>query len=255
MKGLYKILSCLIIVMALISSKTTAQFEGQIQMNLYSETDNGATETSPVNLFVTADRIMLKGESDIRMNDMMNAEGLLIRHDQKDFVLMMGDNKALQITKAEIESLVQTFSGWSQGGGSSASDDEVNYDYEYTDRTRTINGFNCAELQITSEDEPGKVLSVWLTPDIKINWGILKEPWKNLPKEMEQGVNNLGRDILFSGDNFPMLVEVSGTGDDQVLMEVSNVNESSIAKAMVEIPSGIQLVSMKEFMFNMMMQQ
>ncbi|MFN1834530.1 DUF4412 domain-containing protein [Balneola sp. MJW-20] len=254
MKVIIRTLACALFLTGLMSINAAAQFEGQIQMALYGDDENGNPETSYANLFVTKDRIMLKGEESMKMNDMMDAEGILVRHDMRDFVLMMGNNKALQITKAEIESLIQTFSGWSQGSRENTpSEDDM--DYKYTNRTRTINGYECTEMVVTSKEEPGKSLSIWLTPDIQINWGILKEPWKNLPKDIENGVNNIGRDVVFSGKNFPMLIEENGGSESKVIMEVSNVNESSIAKAMVEIPAGMKLVSMKEFMFDMMMQQ
>jgi len=38
-------------------------------------------------------------------------------------------------------------------------------------------------------------------------------------------------------------------------MEVSSVNESSVAKAMVELASGVSLMSFKDYVFRMMMQQ
>lgn len=238
------------------SSQIFAQFQGKIEMAAYNYEDN-ETEVNQIVMFVTADRIMIKGEEDVvNIADNINAEGLLIRNDKKDFVLLTGDNKAIQVTKAEVEGLIEMFSSWGAASGSNNVDEEHTApDYRFTDRTRTILGLEAAEMVVDSEDNPGDYLSVWLTPNIDINWGMLAEPWKNIPKSMEKDINGMSQDLLFQGKNFPLLIESHEDGETKTVFEVTDMQESSVAKAMVEIPSGITLIGAKEFMFNMMMQQ
>jgi hypothetical protein len=95
-------------------------------------------------------------------------------------------------------------------------------------------------------------MSVWLTPNIDINWGMLAEPWKNLPIEADMAVNRISMDAVFSGKNFPMLIEVTDKKGTVSVMEVNNINKSSIAKAMVQIPAGVNLIGVTELMFKMM---
>ncbi|HET8865172.1 MAG TPA: hypothetical protein VFM80_05695 [Gracilimonas sp.] len=247
------ILSTLIISITAFSTAAYAQFEGQISMNVYSE-DNGQTEVSELNLYATADRIMIKGEEDFDLMDQMSTDGVLIRNDRKDFVIMTGENQALQVTKIEIEGLVDMMASWGGESGKKSSP-KSNNEYSFSDRTQTILGFEAAEMIIKNEDEPNKHLSIWLTPGIDINWGMLAEKWNNMPEDIDAEINGMTQEIIFKGRNFPMQIEAVEGDKRTMLMEVTNVNKSSVAKAMVEVPSGVTLMSFKDFVFQMMMQQ
>ncbi|MTI89693.1 MAG: DUF4412 domain-containing protein [Balneolaceae bacterium] len=247
-------LSVLILLVSTFFSGAYAQFEGQIEMKTYSH-DKGKTEPSTVNMYVTNNRILIRGEENFDFHNSMSAEGLLIRNDMKDFVVMVGEKKALQVTKAEIEELVGMFSSWGDNSHSSNGNRHKKPNYAYTSRTRTIMGYECTEMILNSEDGNSH-LSVWLTPNIDINWGILAQPWKNLPKDFDEGINIMSQDVVFKGKNFPLLIEaVDEDGGRETVMEVVSLNESSIAKAMVQIPSNVSLVSAKEYIFDLMMNQ
>lgn len=228
-----------------ISTNVYAQFEGQVTMKLYSE-NNGVPQTSEMNLYATANRIILKGDQAVSFSEDFDASGLLIRNDKKDFVVLMGENKGLQFTKEELE-------GFFQMAGMMGDDNpEVNSDtdFRYTNRTRTINGYECSELLIDNDEDKNSV-SIWLTSGIDINWGMLAEPWKNVPESMRNSSSRLTQE--FKSKNFPMLIEVNEKGETETVFEVTNVNKSSVAKAMVEIPSGVNLIGLQELIFSMMM--
>jgi hypothetical protein len=239
----------------LFSTAAFAQFEGQITMKVYDhDNDNGEIETTEFNLYATPTRILIKGEENYEIMDNMKTNGFLIRNDKKDFVVMTGENKALQVTKAEIEGMVEMLASWSEPNAET-EENTIKTNYKFSDRTRTINGFETAELIITDEENPNRHLSVWLTPDIDINWGMLAEKWNNVPEGFDEEINGMSQELIFKGKNFPILIE-SVEGDDRLtVMEATNVNRSSIAKAMVEIPRGTVLMSFKDFMFQMMMQE
>ena len=230
-----------------ISSNAFAQFEGQVTMKLYSE-ENGVPQTSEMNLYATGNRIILKGDQSVSFSDDFDASGLLIRNDKKDFVVLMGENKGLQFTKEELEGFFQM--AGMIGDDSESMEVNSDTDFRYTNRTRTISGYECTELLIEN-DEDNNSVSVWLTSGIDINWGMLAEPWKNIPESMKQSSSRLTQE--FKSKNFPMLVEVNEKGKTKTVFEVSNVNKSSIAKAMVEIPSGVNLIGLQELIFSMMM--
>lgn len=245
--------SAFLLLLTLSSTTAFAQFEGQISINLYSNED-GETDVSTMNLFATSDRIMVKGEENVDLMENMSTDGFLIRNDMKDFVIMTGEDQALQVTKEEIEGLVEMFSGWGDDS-SSEEDHTIKTDYRFSDRTQKILGYDTAELIITDSENPDQHLSVWLTPDIDINWGMLAEKWNNMPDEVDKELNGMGQEIFFKGKNFPLLIEgVEGEVRTKV-MEVTNVNKSSVAKAMVEIPPNVKLMSFKDYVFNMMMEQ
>lgn len=225
-----------------------AQFEGHITMNLYSQ-EKGATEISEVNMYVTSDRIFMKGEDEINFGNSFNSGGMLIRNDKKDFLILMEGNDALQVKKSEVEGLFKMFGSWSgSSNNSSSSKDEL--DYEYTGKVKQIKGYETHELLITDSKNDVKV-SVWLTPNIDINWGMLAEPWNNIPMDADKAAR-ISRDAIFTGKNFPMLVEVDGKKGVEKVMEVTNINKSSISKAMVQIPAGVNLIGVTELMFKMM---
>ncbi len=243
-----KILFSLALV-GLIAMPTTiyAQFEGQITMKMYGEND-GVPQTSEINLYTTSNRIIVKGDESMNVMDGFDASGLLIRNDKKDFIVMMGENKALQFTKEELE-------GFFQMAGMMGNDDNdanltSNTTFSYTNKTRNILGYEATELLI-EDTENKSSLSVWLTSSIDINWGMLAEPWKNVPESMKNSSTRLTQE--FKSKNFPLLIEVHEKGETNIAMEVTNVNKSSIAKAMVEVPAGVSLIGLQEMIFSMMM--
>lgn len=92
------------VVMLVITQLVHAQFEGQISMTIYNQENGDITEENVVNLYTTQERILIKGEDKINISDgMMEASGILIRSDMRDFVIMMGEKEALRFTKEELE--------------------------------------------------------------------------------------------------------------------------------------------------------
>ncbi|MDR9418843.1 hypothetical protein [Gracilimonas sp.] len=248
------VLTLLFFVTLFCSSNAYAQFEGQIMMNLYSN-DNGKQEVSTLNLFATADRIMLKGEDNYNFMDQVSTDGLLIRNDIKDFIIMTGNDQALQVTKKEIEGLVEMFSSWGGSSSSSGTNGTPDNRYRFSDETREILGHQAAEMIIENDEDPNKYLSVWLTPEIDINWGMLAEKWNNMPADIDKELNGMSQEIIFKRKNFPLLIEAVDGNKRVKIMETQNVNRSNVAKAMVEIPSGVTLMSFKDYVFKMMMEQ
>ncbi len=226
-----------------------AQFEGQISMNLYSYNNGVQGDVEVLNLYTTDERILIKGEDVINISDgMMEASGILIRSDVEDFVIMMGEKEALRFTKQELEGMFSMLSMLS-GGADTESVREP--DYRYTNEVRTIQGFKTTELRIDNDENPNEYLSIWLTNELNIDWGILTEPWANVPNSMSSSVDQLTQE--FKSRNFPMLIEVTDNGKTETIFEVSKVRESRIAKDMVEMPAGLELLSLQQMMMRAMM--
>ncbi len=237
-------------IMALltISQVANAQFEGQISMNVYSY-DNGVQGDAEVlNLYTTQERILIKGEDVINISDgMMEASGILIRSDMRDFVIMMGEKEALRFTKEELEGMFSMISMMS--GGEPEVEGVENY--WYTNEIRTIEGLKTTELRVQSDEEKNSYMSIWLTNDLDIDWGMLTESWSNVPGSMSKSVNQMTQE--FKSRNFPMLIEVTDKGKTETLFEVTKVKKSRIAKDMVEMPAGLELISLQEMIMKAMM--
>lgn len=172
----------------------------------------------------------------------------------KDFVIMTGKDQALQVTKVEIEGLVEMLSSWG-GNASTKQPNTPKTEYSFSDRTQNILGYETAEMIVTDAENPNKHLSVWLAPEIDINWGMLAEKWNNMPESIDSEINGVAQDVVFKGKNFPLLIEAVEGNERKTIMKVNNVNKSSVAKAMVEIPAGVSLMSFKDYVFKMMMER
>lgn len=237
-------------IMALltISQVANAQFEGQISMNVYSY-DNGVQGDAEVlNLYTTQERILIKGEDVINISDgMMEASGILIRSDMRDFVIMMGEKEALRFTKEELEGMFSMISMMSGG----EPEEYGVQNYEYTNEMRKHQGLNTTELRVYDEENNNGYLSIWLTNDLDIDWGMLGESWSNVPGSMSSPVNQMTQE--FKSRNFPMLIEVTDKGKTETLFEVTKVKKSRIAKDMVEMPAGLELISLQEMIMKAMM--
>lgn len=232
----------------MMSQAATAQFEGQISMNVYSFDDGIPVDTEVINLYTTEERILIKGEDVINISDgMMEASGILIRSDMQDFVIMMGEKEALQFTKEELEGLFSMIGMMSNG------EIEVNGvdEYSYTNEVRTIQGLEATELRVQNGEKPNNYVSVWLTNELDIDWGMLAEPWNNVPSMLSGQVNQMTQE--FKSRNFPLLITETDKGKTTTLFEVTKVKKSRIAKDMVEMPAGLELMSLQEMIMKAMM--
>jgi hypothetical protein len=242
------LMSMAIFAMFSFSHTVHAQFEGQISMTIYNQENGDITEENVVNLYTTQERILIKGEDKINISDgMMEASGILIRSDMRDFVIMMGEKEALRFTKEELEGMFSMINMMS-GGEMDKSDSDMNY--AYTNEVRTIEGLQATELRVYGKEQKN-YLSIWLTNDLDIDWGMLSEPWKNVPGSMSGQVNQMTQE--FKSRNFPLLIEVTEKGETSTIFEVTKVKKSRIAKDMVEMPAGLQLVSLQEMIMKAMM--
>lgn len=247
----------LALVFVMISQIAHAQFQGHINMNIYNNED-GITEKNELNMYVTKNRIFIQGEDNVSFADGVKSNGLLVRNDTKDFILMMDKNEALKITKTEIEglfSMIGMMGSIASTPSSKGAKSEPNF--RYSNKERTINGFKTSQLIIDniSDGNKGDYLSVWLTPKIDINWGMLAEPWKNLPADVESTVNGAFRQTVFSGNNFPILIEAydAEKGETFKVLEVISITKSNVAQAKVDVPNGTTIVGLNQLMMKMMM--
>ena len=234
----------------MLPQMTNAQFEGQIRMNFYSYSNNGTQlEPNEINLYITDQRILLKSTDEIDIyNGTMKASGLLIRSDAQDFIIMTGHKEALKFTKQELEGM---FSMITMLIGDQNQTEETNINYIYTGKTRTINGFKARELLFENNEDNGSSLSIWLTNELDIDWGILSKPWNNVPSFFSSQMNQITQEL--KSRNFPLQIEVKENETSTTLFKVVEVNNSRIAKDMVEMPTGLKLISLQELIIKAMM--
>lgn len=225
-----------------------AQFEGKVSFSSYEVSANGDQKNNDnFTMYVTADRILLQGDNSYDFIGNIKTEGVLIRLDFKDFVFLTGDEKALQISKSDITSMMNMF------GNDTESVEDTKVNYQKTGETQTINGYVCEKFIFEEEDERDSYAAVWMTRDLNINWGMLAEPWG----EQVDGIMNetLPTGLIFREGYFPMKIEAYESGTLRMVTETEEISESSVAKAMVQIPSGVSVLSFQDYLFQRLSEQ
>lgn len=225
-----------------------AQFEGKVVYNSYEvKSDGQKVKNDNFTMFVTPDRILLQGDNSYEVMGNIKTEGVLIRLDYEDFVFLTGDDKALQISKADITSMMNMF------GGNKHSGSGTEIDYEKTGITRAISGHNCEKFIFSEAGDENNYTEVWMTRDLKFNWGMLAEPWGEQIEGMVSG--DFPVTLIFKEGYFPVKIDSYQNGRLKAVTEAEEINPSSIAKAMVQIPSGVSVLSFQDYLFQKLSEQ
>ncbi|MDR8392756.1 DUF4412 domain-containing protein [Aliifodinibius sp. S!AR15-10] len=239
------------VLLTLISLPAAAQFEGKMVFNSYEVTPDGSQkQNDQFSLFLTKDRILVEGKNQYNFVGSIKTEGILIRLDFEDFVFLTGDQSALKISKQDIDSMMNMF-----GNGSSGTDGSMDHEvnYEQTGETRDINGYSCEKFIFTDRENPNEHAEVWLTDELNIHWGMLAEPWGN--SDLNLLGDKLSFDLIFKKGYFPMRIEGYRDGNLRQITEIQEIEESNVARAMVQIPQGVQVLSFQDYLFNKMSEQ
>lgn len=244
-------LSAMLLVASFSQQPASAQFEGKITFSSYNYSSDGSEQKDDnFTLFLTQDRILLQGEKEYGFMESIDTEGVLVRLDSEDFVVLTGDNTALKISKEDITSMMNMFDNGQ--GASNAADKAEDVEYEQTGESETIQGYQTDKFIFRDADEPNTHTEVWMTKQLNINWGMLAEPWSG---NAESIVNSLPTDLVFTEKYFPLKVEVFENDELVSKLEATEVDESSVARAMVQVPSGVKVLSFQDFLFQNMSQQ
>lgn len=248
-KAIYHITALLIV--ACFAQPANAQFEGKILFSSYEYSSEGTEEANDeFTLFITPDRILLQGEKKYELMGSIQSEGVLVRLDFEDFVFLTGDEQALKISKSDVTSMMNMF-----GDGQSSSDvaeEGEGINFERTNESQTIKGYKCEKFIFRDEDEENEHSEVWMTKELKVNWGMLAEPWSGSAAAV---IQSLPMDLVFKKNYFPVKVEMFRNNKLVSKVEATEINESAIARAMVQIPSGVKVLGFQDYLFQKMSEQ
>ncbi|WP_440999614.1 DUF4412 domain-containing protein [Fodinibius sp. SL11] len=244
-------LSAMLLVASFSQQPASAQFEGKITFDNYNYSSEGVEQKDDnFTLYVTSERILLQGEKKYDFMESIQTEGVLVRLDFEDFVFLTGSNEALKISKTDITSMMNMF-----GNGQSANkaaDKADNIDYERTGESATIHGYQADKFIFRDDDEPNEHTEVWMTNELDVNWGMLAESWTGSAKTI---ISSLPTNLVFNEKYFPLKVEVFENDQLVSKLEATEVNTSTIAKAMVQVPSGVKVLSFQDYLFQKMSRQ
>lgn len=241
------ILTSLLVFMS--ANYSFAQFEGKITFTGYEVSADGNRQNSDnFTMYVSQNRILMQSEnSSYDFMGNIKTEGVLIRFDHEDFVFLTGDENALQISKSDITSMMNMFGDADDRGA------DTNIDYERTGETETIQGYRCEKFIFREEDNRDDYAAVWMTRELDIEWGMLAESWG----EQLDGIMNetVPTSLIFREQYFPLRIESYDSGKLQMVTEAEEINESSVAKAMVQIPAGVSVLSFQDYLFQRLSEQ
>ncbi|MDZ7773731.1 MAG: DUF4412 domain-containing protein [Balneolaceae bacterium] len=240
----------LALILALPALPALAQFQGTITFDSYQIEDGERRDADTFTLHLTPERILLQGEYSYDSNMPFKTEGMLVRLDFEDFVFLTGNDMALTITKDDLTSFMTMFSGEAASMQQQAEEADERIDYERTGEMRQIQGYSCEKFVFRDRENPNQHTEIWMTDGLDINWGMLAESWLDSPSML--GGSDLSFTPVFQEGFFPMRIDHFGEDGKVSVTEVRSIDQSSVARAMVEIPSGVQVLSLQDFLFQQM---
>lgn len=250
MKKASHYLSAMLMV-ACFTQPATAQFEGEMTYSSYEYSADGTQEKDDdFTMFITSDRILLQGDKKYEFMGSIQTEGVLVRLDFQDFVFLTGDKQALKISKSDITSMMNMFSNGNES--ESAAEQAEDIDYEQTNETQTFAGYECDKFIFRDEDQKNEHTVVWMTQGIEVNWGMLAEPWGN---QADAIMSSVPTNLIFKDKYFPVRVESYKDDKMTSMLEATRIESTPVARAMVQVPSGTQVLSFQDYLFQKMSEQ
>lgn len=230
----------------------SAQFSGVVNYDIYNPA-SATGEVVNVNMAFSENRIAV--DSNITMNLMagLRARGVYVRHDLSDFVVVTADDEGLKITKSELDNLVAMIN---QFQGRRPATDQIPFDWDTrvreTGETKEIHGYRAIEFELDGERDD-EVISVWLTDQIKVDWGLLLDAWTSVGAT--QFDQEIPIEILMNSNSFPLLVEVNRGGRVVYRAESTSVSSPLADLSQVNVPSDLKLLGLSDLMMNFFRQQ
>lgn len=244
-------LICFLFFYLLFTNSAFAQFEGEISFHVTNPTE---VTDQPVQMDMTFTKNRIFVNSNVSMDVMagLSANGVLVRHDKQDFVVITNQDEGLQVAKSDLESLINLMNQM-QGKQQSVSSEPFPWQERLveTGEVRQIHGYNTQQFILKGERD-GEYVSVWLTDEITVDWGLLSDAWYAIgSKQIDQ---EMPIEIVMNNQSFPLLVE-SFANDKVVFMAESiSVDEDTFDRTKTSLSPGLKLIGLTDLMMNMFRQ-
>lgn len=237
----------LTLVMLTVTFAVQAQFEGTIAFQNYVIEGEERESRDSFMLYLTGDRILLRGGNSYDLMGPIQATGILVRLDMEDIVFLNDEETALAVSKADITSMMNMF-----GNGDTGSSDEPEVHYEKTGETKELIG-HTVEKYLFHGDEEDTYTHVWMVSDLDINWGMLAEPWGESAQKMVSGDFPIGE--IFRENLFPLQVEFFSGGELRSVTEATQIDRSTVSSSLMQVPDGVKILSLQDYLFQQMSRQ
>lgn len=229
-----------------------AQFEGEVIYDVYNP-GSQAGENVNVSVAFSKDRVFV--DSNISMNVMagLQARGVLVRNDRKDFVIITRENEGLQVAKTDLDNLVAMMNRM-QGKPEKSQSRSFPWDEKVTEtgRSQILHGYETYEFTLQGDRE-NEYVSVWLTDKIKVDWGLLLEAWYSTGAM--QFEEEIPVEMIMNSNSFPLLVEVYRDNNIVYKAESTSVETPLRNPSKTSVPEGIKLIGLTDLMMNFFRQQ
>ncbi len=228
--------------------QVTAQFEGEITFRAY-EPENTMQANRYLQFIATPQRIYLNSNMRYKVFTGMDADGFLVRNDLNDFIFISGESDALRISKDDVDGL----SNLMQRMTGSAANNTQQFDwegrFEETGEREIISGHRTEQFKVYEEDT-NNYISVWLTDEVKVNWGILEETWhQSMSKLVDM---DLPIEMIMNRNSFPLKIEYYKDNRLETVVEAVRVQRRPIDQALVDVPEGVKMMGIADLMMRMM---
>ncbi|REL25012.1 hypothetical protein DYD21_15965 [Rhodohalobacter sp. SW132] len=229
-----------------------AQFEGEIQFVIENFTEREAEQSS---FTFTADRnrIFVSTNDEVQVLTGLKSDGLLVRNDLNDFVFNTGTNEALKVSKDDLDSLMNMVERFTGSGNNNEAD---RFDWETgveeTGNRRSHLGHEVHEFRLKGDNDE-QFVSIWLTSDIKVKWGLMVDVWNRAGTRFSE--SELPIELIMNPNSFPLLIEVFDRGRVAYKIESTSVETGNFNRSVLELSDEKKLVGLTELMMNMFRQQ
>lgn len=253
MKRILIVLSLPILSFAFAAS-ALAQFEGEIMFEMQNYSENDSAERTSFSMTVSGDRLFITSNRQVEAVAGLKTTGLLVRNDLQDFVFHTAPGEALKIAKNDIDGLIQLIQRFNRSAPQSEQKAAFNWEESVieTGNKRNIQGYQTAEFRLSLEDSK-ETVSVWVTEDIKVNWGLLMQFWYETGQKL--GGENVPVELVMNRNSFPLLIEVAENGATTMSLEATSINLSGFDRSVLDLSSQTKLIGMSEMMINLFRQQ
>jgi len=246
-----RLLFCLIFLFVLFTGTAVAQFEGEISFEV---TNPNQQSGQPVLMDMTFTENRIFVDSNVSMNVMagLRAQGVLVRHDEQDFVVITNEDEGLQVAKSDLESLVNLMNQM-RGQQQNIATDPFPWEERLveTGKEQRIHGYNTQQFIVKGETD-NEYVSVWLTNEINVDWGLLSDAWYAIgSKQLDREVPI---EVVMNNQSFPLLVE--SFVNEQVVFKAESVSidEDTFDRTKTTLSPALKLIGLTELMMNMFRQ-
>lgn len=246
-----RIISIFAFILTLCGGPVFAQFEGEIQFQVFNP-DQQSKETVQMDMTFTKNRIFV--DSNVSMNVMagLQAQGVLVRHDREDFVVITSQQEGLQVVKSDLESLINLMNRM-QGRETKGVGEPFPWKERLTEtgEQKEIHGYNSHHFLLKG-DSSSDYVSVWLSDEIIVDWGLLMDAWYAIgAKQIDR---EIPIEIVMNDQSFPLLIEVYKNDQLTFKAEAVSVEKDLFDRSKTRLSSNLKLIGLSDLMMNMFRQ-